>query len=351
MPTTVTASDGTVYHLWQLPDLTTPEPSESWKFTEYSNDLSDGYRSRRLVGADTGVKSWKLKAPTLAGLSVLPNTVTSIDNALVARLDYIRSLYAESKVSGTPFVYTSPINGQYYLVEFTGDDLTLDRVKATVQLYSTGIELKQVRIAGKTVFNPALISNLWGWYYGALNTGVWIPHTGAVNLTSSGDVIETTYNDLPILRLNSVASTGRLSAPASTNLNTYHVFMAVKAREATFSSQCGFWTDNEAATADYNLIGLNAQANMAMAGNFYVKNGVSYTAPPLPGPMNTWAILHVQNTTGAQQLGRPQIGQRDSGTGGPAKIDVGEVLVFNNLISQMDVREITEYLTVKWAIV
>lgn len=348
MPTTVTSSSGTVYHLWQLPELSSPEPSESIAFNTLRNDLGDGYRSQVLFGSNTGLRSWSLRLPTLASIDVLPNTVTGINGESVSREQYVWDLYCEQQVTGEPFVYTSPRNGQYYLVEFVDEKLTYEQ--ARVKLYSTGLELRQVRISGETVFDVSKVSGVWGWYKGALNSGTtWIPTTGSVNFTATGDVIETTYNSKPILRFNSVSTDGRLSAPAATNVTVYDLFMVVKAREATFGQTSGFFTDNAAATANYIIYGLNGQANVTIIGTDYEKNGVSDTAPPLPGPMEAWAVLHVQNTSG-NTIARPQVGQRDSGTTGGAEIDVGEVIVTNTQLSKATIREITESLMVKWGV-
>lgn len=346
---TVTSSSGNVYYLWPLPELSSPEPSESIEFNTLRNDLGDGYRSQVLFGSNTGLRSWSLRLPTLASLEVLPNTVTGINGETVSREQAIWDLFCEQQVTGTPFVYTSPRNGQYYLVEFVDEKLTYEQMR--VKIYSTGIELRQVRISGESVFNVAAVDDIWGWYKGALNSGTtWIPTEGAVNLTATGDVIETTYLSKPIMRMNSVGVDGRLSAPAATNVTVYDLFMVVKAREVTFGQTSGFFTDNAAATANYVIYGLNGQANITIIGTDYQKNGVSDTAPPLPGPMDAWCVLYVQNTAG-NTIARPQIGQRDSTTTGGAEIDVGEVIVSNAQLSAVDVREILEALTVKWSIV
>jgi hypothetical protein len=147
MPVTVTASDGESYHVWQLPALTTPEPSDETEYSRVQNELTDGHRSSIQSGFDAGTKRWKLTAPTLASLEVLPNTVTDVNGASVSREEYLWSLYDHTQVTGLPFVY--PFDGVNYFATFEDEDLTMQRMK--VKIYTVGITLKQVRLAGVTL--------------------------------------------------------------------------------------------------------------------------------------------------------------------------------------------------------
>lgn len=149
MPTTVTASNSVAYHLWQLPDLTTPEPEDSIEYAVLDNPLTDGYRASVQTGFDAGTKTWKLTLPTLASYDVLANTVTDINGATVSREQYLRALYAENKVTGQPFVFQDPQSGTYYFVDFADEALTLSRMR--VKLFTTGITLKQRRLPGVTL--------------------------------------------------------------------------------------------------------------------------------------------------------------------------------------------------------
>lgn len=149
MPTTVTGSDAVEYHLWQLTAYTAPTPVDAIEFATVDNPLTDGYRSAILCGFTAGVKSWKLTLPTLASLDVLSNTVTDINGGAVSREEYVRSLYAENKVTGTPFVYQDPRDSEYYFVDFADENLTLNRMR--VKIYTVGITLRQRRLAGVTI--------------------------------------------------------------------------------------------------------------------------------------------------------------------------------------------------------
>jgi len=140
------ASNAEVFHLWQLTAYTAPEPEDSTAYTVIDSPLTDGYRSSVFAGFTAGVKSWKLTLPTLASLEVLSNTVTDINGASVSREQYVRSLYAANKTTGTPFVYQDPRDSEYYFVDFADNDLSLARMK--VKIYSIGLTLRQRRIAG-----------------------------------------------------------------------------------------------------------------------------------------------------------------------------------------------------------
>ena len=147
MPVTVTASNGRSYHVWQLPALTTPEPSDETEYASVKNDLTDGHRSMIQTGFDAGTKRWKLTAPTLASLEVLPNTLTDVNGASVSREEYLWNLYDYTQVTGEPFVYQW--ESANYFVTFEDEDLTMQRMR--VKIFTVGITLRQVRLAGVTV--------------------------------------------------------------------------------------------------------------------------------------------------------------------------------------------------------
>jgi hypothetical protein len=146
MPTTVTDSGGNVRHLWQLPDLTTPEPEDETEYSSISVPLTDGYRCSIQTGFDAGTKRWKLQAPTLAHYEVLPVLVTDVNGAQVSRLDYVWSLFEYTQKTGEPFVYTDQASGEQYFAEFADEGLTMTRMK--VKIFGAGLNFRQVRLAG-----------------------------------------------------------------------------------------------------------------------------------------------------------------------------------------------------------
>lgn len=361
MPTSVVSSSGVSYHLWQLPDLTTPEPEDTIQFTTLDNDLSDGYRATNLFGSNTGVRSWTLKFPTLAHIDVLPNTVTDINGAAVSREQYLRSLYAENKVTGQPFAYADPGTGQYYLVDFEDEELSLQRMR--IKLYSTGLKLKQRRIEGETIFDAgirygnqdAAYPTLWLKGSGYVDgTEEWVSTGGAWVITGSGDVNEVAaaQNGQNIVRLSSTTNDGVITAVGGPTFK--ECFVVMKMREAAFSNAAGIITGDGAADAQV-LIGSSGTtkfADLSLTGYEYFLNGLEYGPTDQQAPMNAWGVVRLRYPTGwnlsADNL---QIGKNRTTAGTFAELDLGEMLFFTSLLSNAVAREITEHLIVKWGIV
>lgn len=360
MPTTVTASNGNTYHLWQLPDASAPEPEDLIKFTTLDNDLADGYRSTALFGSNTGVREWKLQFPSLGHIDVLPNTVTDINGASVSREQYIRSLYVENKVTGEPFAYQDPNNGQYYLVDFVEDDLSMQRMK--VKIFSTGLTLRQRRIPGVTVFDIANLGTLngadavVGWWEGetSFSSNDWNNSILADAVTrGTTDVIDVAanLNGLQIKRFSNTTNDGIVQKSGS-YYDIYEFFIVMKMREASFSNAAGIFTGRGASDAQ-PLIGSSGTtkfANPGLTGYTYRKNGVEYAQTDLQAPMNEWGVIQVRCTTAWEFANGIQFGKNRTTAGTFAEMDVAEIILSNQLLPTNIGREITEYLTVKYAI-
>lgn len=207
MPTTVTATDGTVYHLFQL-DCSVKDYAENLTYTTIENELSDGYWSQTLFGSNTGVRKFSLQMPTIPD----SGTVTGPNGETLTKRAYLRALHAHTIVDGLPFVIISQETGQYYLVRIADPSLTLQRM--LTKLYSTGLELKQVRIPGISVFNADLLSGIQGWFdETSHNAPNWEDITSTPDhLTVVNDVTfgTATQNGLDIVRLNATTNDGRL---------------------------------------------------------------------------------------------------------------------------------------------
>lgn len=354
MPTTVNG-----YHLWQLPVESSWEPEEAIEFTELENDLGNGYYSQVLYGSNTGLRSWRLRLPKLAGLSVLPNTVTSVSGAPVSREQYVWDLYCETKVTGSPFVYQSQRNGQYYLVRFADKKLSYEKMK--VQLYSTGIELKQVRIDGVTVFDPLQTqtsnSVLMTWLVGEDYTDgseSWAASAGG-NVSGVGNVnkIAAGQNGLDTVRFNETTNDGYV-ANGLDGLVVNDAFLVMKIREASFSNAAGIFTGS--AGGPQILLGSSGTTkftNPALpVDQFkYFLNGLEKAQSDMQAPMNTWGLVQVRYTTGWVMTGNDFQFGRDRGTAGTyAEMEVGEIVVYSGLQPVSNIRETAEYLMVKWGI-
>lgn len=354
MPTTVTASNGNTYHLWQLPDLTTPEPEDSISFTTLDNDLSDGYRSSVLFGSETGVRKWKLKFPTLAGSDIPVPTVTDINGTAVSREQYVRSLYSENKITGTPFAYQDPASGQYYLVDFEDNDLSLARMR--VKIYTTGLTLRQRRLQGVTIFDASKLSSIWARWIGdtSFSSNTWAGTiSGQVGLgRSTTDVVDVAaaQNGHQIKRFSNTTNDGVCNNAFESD--TYEAFVVMKMREATFSNAAGVFTGRNGAD-DQVLVGSSGTTkftNLSLTDYEYRLNGVLYTAGDQQAPMNAWGVVHVRYPTGWTLVNGLQFGKNRTTAGTFAKMDLGEVLLFNSLLTRSESREITESLCVSWGI-
>ena len=347
MPTTVSSPSGTSYHLWQLPDLSSPEPVEAIKFNRLTNDLSNGYTSQVLFGSNTGLRTFTLKLPTLAHGDVMANTVTGINGDTLTREQYVWELYCECMVSGDPFVFQSSRNNQYYLVRFLDEELTYERMKVTI--YGSGIKLQQVRESGETVF---AVDNMR-----SPRVNTWVKNGSGTDLsgngntfTAAGDVIfaNSTNGNFDIWRFNSVTNTGKVTQSSSATF--YDIFILMTCREVTFGQTSGVLTGT---TATNILIGTNGGTTFAnqsfSAGDLYEYrlNDVEYNPTSQSAPMNgTWGLVHVH--FGAGKSFAPQLGQeRLVGTTTKAEIDVAEIVMFTTYLPHSARRELVEALMIK----
>lgn len=346
MPTSVTSSSGVSYHLWQLPDLSAPEPSDTLTITTLKNDLGDGYSNSILFGSNTGLRTWKLKLPTLAGTNINIPFVTDIYGASVTRERYIRSLFIENKVTGTPFAYPDPNTGQYYLVDFDEDDLTLERMR--VKLYSTGLTLKQRRIQGVTIFNVA------GMYGSEPDT--WMKDTltddqsgNSHPLVITGDVDpDGLQNNISTWQFNTDTTTGLMARAVSQTY--YDIFLVLKCRGATFPRTSGVITGASVARVLIGTNGTTKFTDLSHTNFEYRLNDVVYTQSNMQAPMNTYGIVHLRFSAG-KAIDGFQMGQDRAVAGTHAEIDVGDIILFTSLLPTYLKRELIEYLTVKYAIV
>jgi hypothetical protein len=340
VPTTVTASNGDSFHLWQLPPESTPEPTDVIQFDVLQNELSSGFRSSILIGSNTGRRSWQLSVPTLAGGTVIAAALTSVTGATVSREDYLRTLYAYNRTTGIPFVYQENGDGQYYLVDFADEPLSMQKMKG-VDIYSTTVELRQRRIHGVTVFNPARFAeaglNLGMQYFNELRH---VPHTGwksnigsalsAQTLTVSGSVNvgDNSQNGLPVVRF----SGGKVTHPG---LPASDIFLAMKMRESTLSTSPTIVNTSTGAA----LSGTSGQTKFTTVKTYeYRLDGTLYPSSNMVAPMNEWGVVHIHSDV---EFSVTEIGSA-------AVADIAEIIVFENLTSVAEGREIGEYLRIKW---
>lgn len=356
MPTTVTSTSGAVYHLWQLPTDSAREISPSIGFNEIRNDLGNGYRKQVLYGSDTGTRAWSVTFPTLAGADVAVPTVTGFNGETVSREQYVWDLYCETRITGTPFVFTCPRDGQRYLADFVNKRISYEKT-FRVALYSTGVEIAQVRITGETIYDYTTYNK-----FAYLNDNSHFSPTWAINGANVSSVqfdgTSCTFAANPQNGHNTVrltaASSSKLVATKTGSPNkfgpVYDVWLAMKMREATFASSCGILTDT---TTDRYLVGSSGTALFANLGHSnyeYRLNGTLYAQSAQSAPMNKFGIVHLRFGNGITPSNQWQIGKdRTTGSTFP-NVDLGEV-IFNTSSSPTPMhiaRQVTEHLAVKW---
>lgn len=371
----ITASDGSQYHLFALngSQCAIKDYSETIWFSELENDLSDGFDASVLFGSAAGNRKFSLTLPTLTGSGLSGSTVTGINGETTSREEYIWNLFCECKVTGTPFVIQSSRNNGYFLVKFAQKELTYQRM--LTKLYSTGLELKQSRQVGKTIFDPAGVTGINTWYNNTShNAPDWASVTTIVGtpLDGTGDVLygTATQNGLPIVRFNSVGANGRVYFPAVPSTWT-DMFIVMKVRTATFDQTSGVlceddgggshsqqWLLGESGTTKFSDVP-SGTTTPAMLASEYRLNGVLYPLDNMQAPMQTWGIVHLRfidgNRIQPDSPGLINMGWNGGLPGNQAEIDVAEIIGFINPLGATNIpmqttREITEFLQVKWKI-
>lgn len=362
MPTTVTATNGNTYHLWQLGDMTAPEPSDSHEFSMLENEMSEGYRSTELFGLNTGIRSWTLPMPTLADSSVIAAAVTDPYAATVSRVDYVRNLYKYNRTTGTPFAYQDPNSGQYYLVDMVNPELSMTKLGKGVDIYSSTITLRQRRLNGVTIFSVGDIETVDTtspilWLKGSTyvdGTEDWPPSSSGgyvVSGTGGVDKIAANVNGHDIVRLN--GSTGYVGDAGAT-LALKELFIVMKMQVSSFANNSGILTSATGGGVQVLLgsSGTTKFANPSLTASLYTyrKNGTTYEQSDLQAPMNAWGIVHLRYETGWSVTGGFQFGKDRATAGTFAQMDIAEIICFTSLTSIMSARELTEHLAVKYAI-
>lgn len=348
--TSVIGTDGREYHLLQV-ECSVKDYDEGIGFGKLRNQLSDGYRRSTLYGSNTGLRSFKLGMPTLQGSSG-SGLVTGINGEQVNKADYLWALYCECEVTGKPFVIRSFQNNQFYLVEFVNEQLSYSRF--LTKLYSTGIDLTQVRIDGVSVFQPSRVPSLYGYWDSDtdLDASDWEGTDGmnSVIATIGGDVVDAAGpNSHQIKRFNNTANTGAMAFGVAAEY-VYDIIFAVKFREATFSNDCGVFVD---IANELNWIRGDSGTTKFQLDDFttdrfsYSLNGVDLAADNLQAPMNVWGVCHFRNLDGWPVSDGFVMGVDANPSTARAEMDLGDVVVLDRP-SMQNAREIIESLMVKF---
>jgi hypothetical protein len=351
------------YHLFAA-QCSVRDVESGIEFNELENDLGDSYFAQLLYGSEIGNRSWALTLPTLPDGTMDSNTVTGINGETLTRAQYIWDLFCETKVTGQPFAYQDPFTNQYYLVMFADKKLTYQRM--LTKLYSTGINLKQVRLDGETVFEPARISQVWGSYNPANypETAWPFPFSADVlpndvqegNLSGVGhfqangtDVVAATSGSLPIIRFSNTTNNGILTAVDTgfgTAVLAKDIFLLMKMREATFSNDGGIISSNVGAVALLGDSGTTKFFDLGFgAGYEYRLDGVAFAESNQQAPMNVWGAVHIRYPTGFA-LTIPQIGKDRADATRHSEMDLAYLIILDELMPKSQIRQVDEFLAI-----
>lgn len=352
---TVTSNTGAVYHLFGLRH-SIKDVDGRIAFSELENQLGDSFFSQRLIGSATGNRSWFLSLPSLTDTTSANETIVGVNGETTSKARYIWNLFCACKRTGKPFVIEDPMqDGLFFMCTFA--DVTLSMKRFLSKLFSTGIELKQRRIPGETVFDVSDIGGLLHWLDdGGFAGSQWTDAAGnATTGNATGDVIEVSaeQNGLDVVRFSNSSNNGLIQTPTGSVGAMYEFFLVMKMREATFSNAAGIITGKSGASPQI-LIGSSGTtkfANPSLSGFLYRLNGVEFAQSDMQAPMNEWGIVHVRYETGWSVTTTGwQYGQNRTTSGTFAEMDIGEVLGFSQLISEELALLITEHLQIKWGI-
>jgi len=344
------------YHVFQL-QCRISEMSVTKGFSELSNDLGDGYEDELLYGSEVGTRRWAASFPTLPDGTLDSGAYTGINGEQLSSSEYLEDLYDEVRVTGTPFVLQNPKNGGYYLVKFADPEITFRR-KLT-RLDSTELIFKQVRYDGVTVLQPQEFSQSIAVYDPANWTDpAPFPFVGPIVLNSvdtdlsnelimdsgTSDVIQTTVNDVPILRFSNTTNNGVLTALGT--VLAKDILLLMKMREATFSNDAGIVTAAVSVAALVGDSGTTKFTDLGLGANYqYRLDGVEYDEDDQQAPMNTWGVVHLRYTDGFPLI-LPQIGKDRADATRHAEMDLAYAIFSDELFPKSKLREIDEMLAV-----
>lgn len=359
MATTVTYIEG--YEVMPLCGKT----SESIQFNEFEADLSDGYYHQAFYGADTGTKTWNLSFASLPGASA--SLDIDLDGTLTTKAAYLWDLFCRSKRTGQPFVIESKRNDQYYLARFADSQLSFERM--LTKLFSTGVNFKQVRVSGVSVFDTSKLS-FWAHWNARDITG--LAHNATINTwaDSSGNnrdltsvtanmdtIIHNKYltnqqNTHPVVSLNNTGGVNTMYV--SEALVVKQVIILMKMREAAFSSDSGIISASDAGEAVL-LLGDSAETKFFNIGfsasqNYkYEKNSVEYAESNQQAPMNAFGLVYLNFPEGVS-ISDLQIGKDRAAVNRDALMDVAELFITDDdgEILDSEVRELAEHLGTVW---
>jgi hypothetical protein len=343
------------FHLFAVP-IAIKDYDEGISLTTLDNDLADGYESSVLFGSANGVRRFKIGMPTLTGSRMDNRTAVTINGETTTFENYVWELFWDTKRRGIPFAFQSARNGQFYLVKFADNTLTYSRM--LTKLYSTGVELKQVRRRGQTVYDVSHAPNLYDYYHGGITSGIsgtiWGGTVVGHDLTDAGGTTNVTsgLGTHTILRFDGVNDYLTDDGTYGGLTQFYEAFLVMKIRAAAFGNNAGVLT-RVTSTAAGILVGdtgTNHFFNFGV-GLEYELNGVSYPESNMVAPMNMWGIVRVRsNSLSPIAMDGLQVGKDRGFASRYAPMDLAALVVFSDRPPTSVSYEIYEWLAVEFGV-
>lgn len=354
----VTATNGETFFLWPMPEGSARGISPGIEFNDVSHELGNGYWAQELYGSEAGLRTWEITQNTLGGDDCPLPYVTGVNGEEVSQEAALWDLYCEQKVSGKPFAYTCPRDGNTYLVRFNDTRFQYEKEFNYAQ-YAGKVTLSQVREHGVTIYDYTIFNK-----FAYMNDNSHFSPTWAINGANVSSVqfdgtgctfAANPQNGHNTVRLTS-GSSSRLLATKTSSPNkfgpVFDIFIVMKMREATFATSCGIITDT---TTDRYLVGSSGTALFANLGHSnyeYRLNGNLYAQSAQAAPMNVFGVVHLRFKNSITPSNQWQIGKDRTTASTFPNVDIGEIL-FNTSTSPIPMpiaRQVTEHLCVKWAV-
>ena len=350
----ITSTSGASYHVWALPNLCAPEPQFSIQMTTIENEMSEGHRTRALLGANSGVRTFELTLPTI---SIYGTSYVDPYGNTVTRQAYLRNLFRYNQTTGIPFAYQHPDTLDYYLVDFENTELEMTRIVKNVDIFSTTVTLKQRRIEGETIFD------LEDWAIRAAGTNYLFNEsshsspnwydlvTGLLYLDTPAGTVTFAAN--PQNGHNTVRFSGGYLSGVTTGIDgsLSEIIAVLKVRETTFSGNNGLFSNHTTADVIKGTSGGTKWQNPSLTGFKYYLNGTEYAVTDMQAPMDTWGVCHFKaaKTAAMSFSAGLRIGALASGSGTLA-IDLGELYASSTPKSKAQTETIVEHCAIKWGI-
>lgn len=335
--------------------------SESWATDgEVVSNFGGGFYNVLNIGNPGGLRSWNVKFGVLNESKFLTN-----DSLTQSEILYLYNFFREHKWSGEPFIMTSPVNGQKFHAWFFESAITLE--KFTFKLWTTGLNIRQVRVSGQTAYDPSALApamhykpdgmNIAGNFWTDLSgNGRTLVATGTQPVYSAG-----AQNGYPAFVWDTTRAP--LAVPGTFSYNFVHAFIVAKFGSGTFpntggqndypgliteTSGNGFLVGNRADTKFFNS---NFSSGRTLE---YRYNGKLVNSPyesNQTAPMTKFALVELSFTGGSSLAANSfQVGQDRANTDRRGAWSVCEIIVFSSEKSAVDRQDLTEHLLTKYAL-